>query len=117
MKGYINRVLIHGFAYDAHTNAMFNNCLLKGKRTKLFLTTGGADEYYTAQGQHKMTDEERLEHLTFGSLAFCGLNVHRSFVAHGVSPVTPKEQLDALMAGFHKELEGVWDEELIYQMN
>lgn len=117
MKGYLDRVFVHGFVYDAHTNAMFNNGLLKGKQAKLFLTTGGAEEYYTAQGPHKMTVEERLEHLTFGTLCFAGLNVHKSFVAHGVSPVTPKDQLDSLMVSFHKELDGIANSELLYQMN
>jgi len=42
------------------------------------------------QAPHKMTVEVRLEHMTFGSMAFCGLNVHKSFVAQRDSSVTPK---------------------------
>ncbi len=117
MKGYIDRVLMHGFAFDYYTNAMFNNGLLKGKQTKLFLTTGGAEEYYTPQGPHKMSVEERLEGLTYGALAFCGLNVHKSFIAHGISPVAPKDQLDAHMAAFVRELEQIENAELLYKMN
>lgn len=117
MKGYIDRVLVHGFAFDFFTNSMYNTGLLKGKQAKLFLTTGGAEEYYTPEGPHKMTVEERLEHLTYGSLAFCGLNVHKSFVAHGVSPLTPKDQMDSLMAGLQKELDNIEREPLLYQMN
>jgi len=43
MKGYIDRVLKHGFAFDYYTNAKFNIWLLIGKQTKLFLKSGGAD--------------------------------------------------------------------------
>lgn len=117
MKGYIDRVFVHGFAFDAFTGALFNNGPLKGKQAKLFLTTGGGEEYYLPEGPHKMTVEERLEHLTYGSLAFCGLNIHPSFIAHGVSPLTPKEQRDKLMSNLQSELENINNAKLLYQMN
>jgi len=117
MKGYIDKVFVHGFAFDYYTGAVFNNGSLKGKQVKLFLTTGGGEEYYLPEGPHKMTVEERLEHLTYGSLAFCGLNIHHSFIAHGVSPLTPKEQLDKLMGNLQSELENINNAKMLYQMN
>ncbi len=117
MKGYIDRVLTHGFAFDALTNELFNNGLLKGKEVKCIVTAGGAEEYYLPEGPHKMTVEERLEHLTFGSLAFCGLNIHKSFIAHGVSPMTPKEKLEELTSNLQKDLENIGKEPLLIQMN
>jgi len=117
LKGYIDRVLIQGFAFDINTKTIYNNGLLKGKSVKLFLTTGGAEELYTESGLGKTTVEERLEHITYGALAFCGLNVYHSFVAHGVSPVTPKEKLNLLMGNLRKCLENIDKENFLYQMN
>lgn len=117
MKGYIERVLMHGFAYDYETNSFLNNGLLKGKQVKLLLTTGGAEDLYTPQGPHKMTVEQRIEHLTFGALAFCGLNVHKTFIAHGVGQQTPKEKLEGILEDMKKDLGGIDNAQFLYQMS
>lgn len=117
MKGYIDRVLIHGFAFDYYTNALMQNGLLKGKKCMLLLTTGSEENLFTPQGSHKMSVEERLEHLTYGTLAFTGLNIYPSFVAHGVSPMTPKEKLGDLLKNLDNTLNNLEKTEFLYKMN
>ncbi len=117
MKGYIERVLMQGFAYDYETNSVFKNGLLKGKQVKLLLTTGCSEAMYNQQVTHKKSIEERLEHLTYEVLAFCGLNVHKTFIAHGVGHQLPKEKLEAVLDDMKKELAEIDNAKWLYQMS
>lgn len=117
MKGYIERVLMHGFAYDYDNNSVLNNGLLKGKQVKLMLTTGGSEDLYTPQGPSKMSVEDTIEHLTFGTFAFCGLNVHKTFIAHGIGQQTPKEKLVSILDDMKKDLSKIDNSQMLYQMS
>jgi len=117
MKGYMERVLMHGFAYDYETNSVLNYGLLKGKQVKLLITTGRSEDMYSPQGPHKMSVEERIEHLTYGTLAFCGLNVYKTFIAHGVHHEIPKEKLQSILEDLKKDLAGIDNEKMLYQMS
>lgn len=105
MKGWIDRVLFQGVAWDMEGFQLFQNGKLKGKKALCVLSTGAPLESFSETGQAKMTIEERMEHLTYGTLAFCGLNVYPIFAATGVSAMTPKEELEKKLTELEKYIE------------
>lgn len=105
MKGWIDRTLFHGVAWDVEGFQMFNNGLLKGKKAFCVVTTGSPKEVFTETGDQKMTVEERLEHITFATLAFTGLSVYPTFIANGVSPMTEKKAIESKLEDFEKYLQ------------
>lgn len=94
LKGWMDKSFYSGVAWDVEGYQLFENGKLKGKKALCVTTTGSPIDLYTETGPHKMTVEERLEHLTYGSLAFTGLKIYPTFVADGVSPMSKKEDLE-----------------------
>lgn len=117
MKGWIDRVLFQGVAWDIEGYQIFQNGKLKGKKAFCIITTGSPQDLYTETGPHKMTIEERLEHITYGTLAFCGLNVYPTFSASGISPMAKKEDLEKSLDDLEKYVETLPTKNYLYQMN
>jgi NAD(P)H dehydrogenase (quinone) len=82
MKGWFDRVLAMGVAWDG--GQIYERGLLKGKQAMMVVNGGHPKEYYQENAQHKMTALQMLHTINHGVLAFCGMNVHESFIALNV---------------------------------
>lgn len=99
LKGWAERVLSNGFAYD--DEHMFENGLLKGKRTMLSLTTGATRAELAEDSHYTGTVEQFLQPFMGGVLTFCGMDVAEPFIAYAVSrmgEVERRDMFDALRA-------------------
>ncbi len=67
LKGYIDRVYAHGFAYEFTANGARG--FLNGKRVRLFSTTGTPDEVYASNGMHASMKQVQ----DIGIFRFCGM--------------------------------------------
>lgn len=74
LKGYLDRVLTHGFAYQTGKGASIG--LLKGKKIQQFVTMGNTNEKYEEKGFLQSLDHT----LGNGLFNFCGVeNVQMHF--------------------------------------
>lgn len=80
LKGWVDRVMTMGFAYDA--GQRYDQGGLKGRRAMLALTTGGPEASYAQAGINGAMDSI-LFPIQHGILYFCGLEVLPPFVAYG----------------------------------
>lgn len=87
LKGWADRVLANGFAYD--DQHMFDNGLLRGKHAMLSFTTGGTVAELNADRKHTGTVDEFMRPFTGGVLEFTGMRVLTPFVAY--APVSLDE--------------------------
>lgn len=79
LKGWLDRVLVKGFAYDA--GKIFNEGLLKGKTASLVVTTQSPASAYQLDGAHQATIESFL-HPIHHTLRFVGIQPLAAFVAY-----------------------------------
>lgn len=82
LKGWFDRVLAMGVAWDG--GKIYEQGLLRGKQAFLVANGGGPAEYYQPSGRHKATALQILHPVNHGTLAFCGMDVHESYVALNV---------------------------------
>lgn len=82
MKGWAERILTHGFAYD--DEHVFEHGLLQGKLAMLSLTTGATRAELDADSRHTGTVEQFLRPFSGGVIGFCGIEVVDPFVAYAV---------------------------------
>lgn len=82
LKGWFDRVLAMGFAWDGAK--FYEKGLLRGKQAMLAASVGHPAEYYQPTAQHKATIGQYLHPINYGTLAFCGFNVHEPFTAMNV---------------------------------
>ena len=90
LKGYIDRVFSHGFAYKTDETGLIG--LLKGKKVGIINTTGGQEDEFTSSGC-----EIALRTTTeVGTFETCGMEVvfHKYF--HGVPYVDDKARKEML---------------------
>lgn len=97
LKGYIDRVFSYGFAYEVKDGAVAG--LLKGKRVRLFSTTGTPDSIYDSNGMHdsmKQTQDagifrfsgiDDVEHLFFGAVPYVDDSVRKGYLAEAEKTV------------------------------
>lgn len=90
LKGWAERVLSNGFAYD--DDHMFDTGLLKGKRAMLSLTTGGTRSELDADQDHTGTVEQFLKPFTGGVLEFCGMSVEDPIIMYAVSQMSTAQR-------------------------
>jgi NAD(P)H dehydrogenase (quinone) len=102
LKGWVDRVYAHGFAYgvgehsDTRWGDRYGEGTLAGKRAMLIVTAGGWAEHYSARGINGPIDD-LLFPINHGILHYPGYDVLPPFVAYRV------DRLDA--AGFAREAE------------
>lgn len=89
LKGWIDRVFYNGFAFNAAENKIYDEGLLKGKKSMLSFTTGAPQVVYSAQGPHGDI-KSLLTYITHGMLEFVGMEVLPSFGLFG--PITLSEE-------------------------
>jgi len=85
LKGYVERVLVRGFAYDYIPGGVKG--LLTGKKVVIVNTTGGVKENY--DGGMKQAMASTIDN---GIIAFCGMTVAAHVFLHGVMQ-KPREEL------------------------
>jgi len=78
-KGWIDKVLAQGFAYDHHHT--FDKGLLRGKKILLAVTTGGPEAAYVPGGYGTL--EANFFPVHHGTFWYCGLTVLQPFAAWG----------------------------------
>lgn len=84
LKGYVDRVLTQGFAYDYDETGLIG--LLRGKQALLFNTTGGGQELMERIGQlATFTNAVQV-----GMLGFCGVQVLEQKIFHRMFELTPE---------------------------
>lgn len=69
LKGFVDRVFTHGFAYTIDASGVKG--LLKGKKAFIINTTGTPEEMYSASGMLKSLTQT----MSAGIFQFCGLEV------------------------------------------
>ena len=79
LKGWIDRVLVKGFAYDA--GKIFNDGLLKGKTASLVVNTKSTESAYQINGLHQATIDTFLHHIHH-TLHFVGVKTLSPFVTY-----------------------------------
>jgi len=79
LKGWLDRVLVKGFAYDA--GKIFNDGLLKGKTASLVVTTQSPESAYQTNGLHQATIDTFLHHIHH-TLHFVGIKTLTPFVTY-----------------------------------
>jgi putative NADPH-quinone reductase len=83
-----------GVAWDG--GKIYQNGLLRGKQAMVIAAAGGPAEYYQVSGYHRASVNQILHPINHGTLAFCGMNVHESFVALDVLGLDEAGRTEAL---------------------
>jgi NAD(P)H dehydrogenase (quinone) len=89
MKGWFDRVLNMGFAWDG--GKIYEAGLLRGKQAMIVGLAGGPEEYYQPLGKHRATLKQILHPIHHGTFAFCGLDVLEPFLVYSSMSKTPQE--------------------------
>ena len=107
VKGWIDRCLVCGVAWDF--GKYWNTGPLKGKKAWFVTSVFGPDQMYTKEGAHGMTFDNRIHHLTWGTLAFCGFDVLPTFVAYNTSTGTDEDRKNNLnkLEALVKDIENI----------
>lgn len=95
LKGWLDRVLVKGFAYD--TGKTFSNGLLKEKSASVIVTTQSPETAYQIEGVHGCTIDAFL-HPIHHTLRFSGIQVLEPFVIYGAFDIDEKRQINILNA-------------------
>ncbi|XP_004847830.1 ribosyldihydronicotinamide dehydrogenase [quinone] isoform X1 [Heterocephalus glaber] len=109
MKGWMDRVLCQGFAFDIP--GFYDSGFLKGKLALLSLTTGGVASMYTKAGD---SGDFRyfLWPLQHGTLHFCGFKVLAPQISFAPE-YSSEEERKSMVASWTQRLKSLWTEEPI----
>jgi NAD(P)H dehydrogenase (quinone) len=88
LKGWFDRVLATGFAWDF--GRMYDKGLLAGKKGMLSVTTGGPEAIYSPDAPHGWDMNQVLYPVNHGVLYFCGIQPLPPFVAYAAFQVEDK---------------------------
>lgn len=89
MKGWFDRVLAMGFAWDGEH--IFDKGYMRGKRAMAVVTVGEPASYYQADGLQKTNVRALLQPILHSTLAFCGFDVIEPHIIHGVTTAQSDE--------------------------
>ncbi|XP_032318311.1 ribosyldihydronicotinamide dehydrogenase [quinone] isoform X3 [Camelus dromedarius] len=109
LKGWMDRVLCQGFAFDLP--GFYDDGFLKGKSAILSLTTGGTAEMYSKTG---VSGDFRyfLWPLQHGALHFCGFKVLAPQISFAPE-FASEEERRGMVASWAERLKTIWKEEPI----
>lgn len=109
LKGWMDRVLCQGFAFDFPK--FYDSGFLQGKLAILSLTTGGAAEMYSKSG---VSGDVRylLWPLQHGTLHFCGFKVLAPQISFSPEAASEEERKKMKMS-WAQRLKTIWKEEPI----
>ncbi|XP_006870639.1 PREDICTED: ribosyldihydronicotinamide dehydrogenase [quinone]-like [Chrysochloris asiatica] len=109
LKGWMDRVLCRGFAFDLPE--YYNDGYLKGKLALLSLTTGGNKKMFSKDGA-KGYFRYFLWPLQHGVLHFCGFNVLAPQISYAPEFASEEERKE-MVASWAQRLKTIWTEEPI----
>ena len=101
LKGWFDRVLATGFAWDF--GRMYDKGLLAGKKAMISVTTGGPEAIYSPNAPHGWDINQVLYPVNHGVLYFCGIQPTPPFVAYAVFQVE-NEVRKQYLEGYKKRL-------------
>ncbi|MBI4911582.1 MAG: NAD(P)H-dependent oxidoreductase [Acidobacteria bacterium] len=104
LKGWVDRVLSMGFAYDQE-GRWYDHGGLKGRRAMLSLTTGDPESCFSPRGIHGSMDQV-LWPIQHNTLYHCGFEVMAPFVAYAVARRSQAER-EALLQAYAIRLRGL----------
>lgn len=104
LKGWADRVLSMGFAYDEN-GRWYDHGGLRGRRAMLSLTTGDPEPCFTASGIHGAM-ETILWPIQRATLAHCGFEVLPPFIAYAVARRSQEER-ERILDQYAERLRGV----------
>ncbi|KAF3815269.1 hypothetical protein GH733_016651 [Mirounga leonina] len=109
LKGWMDRVLCQGFAFDIP--GFYDSGFLKNKLALLSLTTGSTAEMYTRTG---VSGDFRyfLWPLQHGALHFCGFKILAPQISFAPE-IASEEERKAMVASWAQRLKTIWEEEPI----
>lgn len=93
LKGWLDRILVKGFAYD--TGKIFSNGLLKGKSASLVVTTQSSEADYQSTGIHGCMMDTFLLPIHH-TLRFVGMEIREPFIIHSAFNINEHEQVNIL---------------------
>jgi len=107
LKGWFDRVLLKGFAFDM-PDKIFDQGLLKGKKCLLVITTGWQKEFFEKKGKIAggQTIEENYWHIIEGVFAFCGMETLPLFVGYAMDSVE-NEMRKSTLDAYEQTLENI----------
>jgi len=89
LKGWFDRVLVKGFAYD--TGKIFDAGLLKGKTASLTVTTQSPESAYQINGVHHAGIDTFLHHIQH-TLCFSGIEMLPPYVIYGAAEMNAERE-------------------------
>lgn len=104
LKGWFDRVFAMGFAWSAENR--YSEGLLRGRKALVTVTTGDPMSYYSLEGMHKASVEQHLYGLLHGTLAFCGLDVHKPCIISNTTAAS-REELEAGITHYREFLSSI----------
>ncbi|XP_063257484.1 ribosyldihydronicotinamide dehydrogenase [quinone]-like isoform X2 [Prinia subflava] len=109
LKGWMDRVLVQGFAYDL--SKAYDGGLLQGKLSLFSFTTGGSQEMYSKEG---IGGDIRyvLWPMQHGIMHFCGVKVLEPHICYAPENVSEHKRKEMLTA-WTQRLKTLWKEEPI----
>ncbi|NXF09023.1 NQO2 dehydrogenase, partial [Smithornis capensis] len=106
LKGWMDRVLVQGFAYDLSKS--YDGGLLQDKLSLLSFTTGGTKEKYAVRGDVRYL----LWPMQHGIMHFCGLKVLEPHICYAPKHASEEKRKEMLSA-WTQRLKTLWKEEPI----
>lgn len=103
LKGWFDRILIKGFAYDA--GKIFSEGLLKNKTSSCIVTTQSTEAAYQENGLHQATIHDFLFHIHH-TLRFVGLKTLDPFIEYGVIDIDIKRE-ENILANYQNYLKTI----------
>ena len=106
LKGWFDRVLSAGFAWD-YGKKSYEFGLLRGKKAFIVVNGGESESFYHRLTMpHRTTINDVLYPIQYGTLHFCGLDVIEPFIALNVDDIGDAGRAKYL-ADFRKKLKSV----------
>ncbi|XP_044280482.1 ribosyldihydronicotinamide dehydrogenase [quinone] isoform X1 [Varanus komodoensis] len=109
MKGWMDRVLVQGFAHDFPK--CFDSGLLKNKLALLSFTTGGDKGMYS-KGGASGDIRYLLWPMQHGILHFCGFSILTPQICYAPESMTEDERVQ-ILSSWMKRLRTIWEEKPI----
>lgn len=95
MKGWFDKVFAMGVAWDGEHR--YAKGLLRGKQALVVVGAGDPESYYSPEGLHGATITQHLYPLLHSTLAHAGLDIHKPFIAAGLTVADDNERQELLL--------------------
>lgn len=108
LKGWFDRVLQDGFAFNFEKNQILDRGLMAGKKAILSLTTGGTRAMLSDHGVSGDVNV-LLWPIQYGILRICGFEVLSPQISHGL-PFIDESKKAEYLSEWRERLQGIWTE-------